>query len=120
MIPLLRRTVAAAALLAGALVAPTALAYQRFCATEDSLCFGNRELGSTAASVTISSCGDEAWTFTAVSPPAATGGAFRVDSSCRIEMTLAPGEGCSVEVTFAPAVAGQITTSSPPSPRKRR
>lgn len=47
MIPSLRRAVAATALVACTLAAPAAFAYSRFCAAEDSLRFGNRELGSS-------------------------------------------------------------------------
>lgn len=108
--PIVRRSLAAAALLACALAAPAASAYQRFCASHDSLRFGDRELGSsTTATVTVSSCGDEAWTFTGVRLHAATGGAFHVASACATGMTLAPGESCAINVTFSPAVPGQTS-----------
>ena len=104
------RPLAAGALIACCLASPTVSAYQRFCASEDSLRFGNRAIGSsTTATVTIYSCGDEFWTFTDVRLHGATGSAFRVASACATGMTLGPGESCEVNVTFAPVLPGQTS-----------
>ena len=103
----LRWIVAVAAL---ALVAPQAHAYKRFCASADALQFGNRVLGSsTTVSVTITSCGNEPWTFTDVSPHASSGSAFHVQTTCASGRTLEAGESCTIDVTFAPLATGQTS-----------
>jgi hypothetical protein len=103
-------------------VASGAGAQARFCATDDTLLFGNRPVGSsTVATATISNCGDQAWSFTDVSVDRVTGAAYHVSASCATGLTLAPGAACSVTVTFAPTSPGQTsggvwlrnTTSTP-------
>src|SRR5690242_19023161 len=55
----------------------------RICMSADTLTFGQRAVGtSTSASVVVSNCGTEAWSFTDVSPHAATNPAYRIDSAC--------------------------------------
>jgi hypothetical protein len=109
-------------LLAFAAVASGAAAQPRFCASDDTLLFGNRPVGSsTTATATISNCGDQPWSFTDVSIHPATGAAYHVSASCATGLTLGPGAACSVMVTFAPTSPGQTsggvwlrnTTSTP-------
>jgi hypothetical protein len=109
----------ALACLAGVL---DAAAQPLWCATDDTLLFGNRQVGSsTSATVTISNCGDQPWSFTGISIDPATGPAFHVSRSCASGLTLAAGATCTVTVTFAPTVPGQTsggvwldnTTSTP-------
>jgi hypothetical protein len=99
------------AALIAALLAPTlAGAYARFCASHDTLQFGNRSVGSsTPTSISVHNCGDEAWRFTDVSVHPATGPAFRVSSTCTGNLVLQPGEACRVDVTFAPFAAGETS-----------
>src|SRR5271169_5848401 len=75
----------------------------QICGSDDTLQFGNQEVGSsTTASVTVSNCGPTPWSFTDVSVDPATGPAFQVHTSCSTGLTLAPGASCSVNVAFAP------------------
>ena len=108
--------------IAGLVVASCGGAQGRFCASDDTLLFGNRLVGSsTSATATISNCGDQPWSFTDVSIHPATGPAYHVGATCATGITLAPGGACSVTVTFAPMVPGQTsggvwlrnTTSTP-------
>jgi hypothetical protein len=90
--------------------APAAWPYARYCASHDTLQFGNRAVGSTThVTVEVSNCGDEAWRFGDVSLHAATGTAWHVTSACATQQTLQPGERCTIDVTFAPLVAGQTS-----------
>jgi hypothetical protein len=100
----------------------SAIAASRICMSADTLSFGQRAVGSsTSASVDISSCGDEAFSFTDVSPHAATNAAYRLETACMTGMTLAPGERCAATVYFEPKAPGQAsgalwfhnTTSTP-------
>jgi hypothetical protein len=80
------------------------------CISDDTIQFGNREVGSsTTASVTVSNCGQAPWSFTNVSLDPATGPAFQVHASCTTGLTLAPGASCSVSVVFAPTTTGQTS-----------
>src|SRR5271168_2777972 len=73
------------------------------CISDDTIQFGNREVGSsTTASVTVSNCGQAPWSFTNISVDPATGPAFQVHASCTTGSTLAPGASCSASVVFAP------------------
>ena len=93
--------------IAGLIVASYSGAQGRFCASDDTLLFGNRPVGSsTSATATISNCGDQPWSFTDVSIDPATGPAYHVGATCATGLTLAPGGACSVTVTFAPVVPG--------------
>jgi len=103
-------------------IASSAGAQARFCATNSTFLFGDRQISSsTSATATISNCGDQSWSFTDVSVDPATGPAYHVSASCKTGLTLAPGAACSVTVTFAPTVPGQTsgavwlrnTTSTP-------
>jgi hypothetical protein len=121
--PRLRRAFVACALaLASLLTAGVALADARYCNSRDVIQFGNRSVGtSTTENVTVSNCGDRAWSFTDVSVHPATGAAFHVGTTCATGLTLAPGQSCAIAVTFAPQAAGQTsgglwlhnTTSTP-------
>ena len=78
--------------------------------SDDTLTFGQRAVGSsTSASVVVANCGTEAWSFTDVSPHAATNPAYRVDSACVTGMTLAQGATCRVDVHFEPQSPGQAS-----------
>lgn len=98
------------------------LAQPRFCISNDTLLFGNLELGSSAsATATITNCGDQPWSLTDVRIDPVTGAAFHVSGSCAAGVTLAPSATCTVTVSFAPTSAGQTsggvwldnTTSTP-------
>lgn len=117
--PLLLRLLLA---LGGAFCVSAACADPRICMSADTLSFGQREVGtSTAAAVTVSNCGSGAFTFTDVSPHAATNPAYRIESACSTGMTLAPGEQCAATIWFEPRAPGQAsgalwfhnTTSTP-------
>jgi HYDIN/CFA65/VesB family protein len=104
------------------LAASASQATGRICMSADTLTFGQRAVGSsTSASVVVSNCGTDTWTFTDVSPHAATNAAYRIDSACVTAMTLAPGAACTVDVHFEPQAPGQAsgalwlhnTTSTP-------
>jgi hypothetical protein len=102
--------------------ASNASAEGRFCATADTLMFGNRAIGSnTEMSATISNCGDVAWSFTDVSVDPATGAGFHPSTTCSTGLSLPPGGKCTVDVLFSPFAPGQTsgavwlnnTTSAP-------
>jgi len=96
-----------ALLLCGTCVAQAA---GRLCTSSDVINFGARTVGSsTAASATVTNCGDAPWSFTDVSVHPATGPAFAVTTSCASGAVLAPGAQCNVGVVFAPTVAGQTS-----------
>lgn len=81
-----------------------------WCASDETLLFGNQEVGSAmSATVTVNNCGDQPWSFTDVRIDPATGAEFHVLSSCAAGLTLAPGAGCTVTVTFAPTAPGQTS-----------
>ena len=82
----------------------------RFCISDQTLIFGNRQVGgSTSANVTVSNCGDQPWMFTDVSVHPATGAAFHVDTACATGMSLATGASCDATVVFAPLATGQTS-----------
>jgi len=89
---------------------PSAAAAARMCTSADTLTFGQRAVGSsTSATVTVSNCGDQPFTFTDVSAHTATNPAYRIDTSCATALTLAPHESCALTVYFAPTEAGQAS-----------
>jgi hypothetical protein len=99
-----------------------AAAASRICMSADTLSFGQRPVASsTAASVAVSNCGDAPFSFTNVSPHAATSVAYRIETACTTGMTLTPGEQCAATVYFEPGAPGQAsgalwfhnTTSTP-------
>jgi hypothetical protein len=95
--------------LAGGTVTGAAASGQ-FCASDDTLLFGNRAVGSrTTASATVTNCGDAPWSFTDVSVDPATGPEFQVSTTCTTGLTLRPGAGCAVNVLFAPTATGQTS-----------
>jgi Abnormal spindle-like microcephaly-assoc'd, ASPM-SPD-2-Hydin len=94
----------------------------RICMSADTLSFGQQMVGSsTLASVTVSNCGTDAWSFTDVSAHSATNPGFRIDSTCTTGLTLAAGAACTIDVHFEPTAPGQAsgalwlhnTTSTP-------
>ena len=92
------------------LLASSAAAQGRFCASQEALLFGNRAVGSSsAANVTVTNCGNAPWTFTDVSVDPATGAGWNVFSGCTTGLTLVPGAACSVSVTFAPRGTGETS-----------
>ena len=121
MIPL--RSLASLLLLFGACAGfEFAHAAARICTSADTLNFGQRAVGtSTAASVSVSNCGDQAFDFTDVSAHAATNDAYRIDARCATGMALAPRDQCTIDVYFEPRAPGQAsgavwlhnTTSTP-------
>ena len=111
-----------ACLIVGLALCSTALAGSRICTSADTLSFGQQPVGSsTSASVAVSNCGNATFSFTDVSPHAATSAAFRIETSCVTGMSLAPGAQCGATIHFEPKVAGQAsgalwlhnTTSTP-------
>jgi hypothetical protein len=91
-------------------IASSAAAQGRFCATDGALLFGNRLLGTVStATVTVSNCGNQSWSFTDVSVDPATGAGWQVSTNCATGVTLPPGATCSVVVGFAPTVPGQTS-----------
>jgi hypothetical protein len=87
-----------------------AAAQGRFCASQQTLLFGNELVGSsTTANVTIANCGDAPWLFTNVSTDPATRPGWNIGTSCATDVTLGPGATCTVSVTFAPRVTGQTS-----------
>ena len=94
------------------------------CISDDTIEFGNREVGShTTAAVTVSNCSDAPWSFTNVSVDPATGSAYQVNTTCTTGLTLAPAASCMVSVLFAPTTTGQTSgglwlynTTSTPAP----
>ena len=100
----------------------TAVAAGRICTSADTLSFGQQQVGtSTVASVAVTNCGSETWSFTDVSTNTATNAAYRVESSCVTGMSLTPGASCGIDVHFEPTTPGQTsgaiglhnTTSNP-------
>lgn len=90
--------------------ASAAAAQSRYCLSNDRLLFGNQLVGSvSSASVTVSNCGSQPWSFTNVSIDPATGPAWQVNTDCATELTLAPGAQCSVTVNFEPKKTGQTS-----------
>jgi hypothetical protein len=94
----------------------------RICTSADTLSFGEQFVGTSAsARVTVSNCGDAPFSFTDVSPHAATNPGFHVQTSCTTGSTLAPGASCDATIAFAPTTPGQAsgalwlhnTTSTP-------
>jgi hypothetical protein len=82
----------------------------QICTSDDTLLFGNREVGSrTTVNATVTNCGDAPWSFTGVSVDPATGPEFQVSTTCTTDATLTPGASCSVTVLFAPATTGQTS-----------
>ncbi|TMH63987.1 MAG: hypothetical protein E6H55_04730, partial [Betaproteobacteria bacterium] len=62
--------------IAGLAIASSVGAQGRFCASNDTLLFGDRPVGSsTSVTATIGNCGDQPWSFTDVSVDPATGSA---------------------------------------------
>ena len=107
-----RRAGRAGALVGGLVffVATTAIAGPRICISDDTLLFGQREVGSaTTATSTVSNCGDAPFAFTDVSVHAATNPAYHVQYACATGATLAPGAACTVSVQFAPTAPGQAS-----------
>lgn len=103
-------------------VCQSAHAAARICMSADTLNFGERAIGSSAAaSVSVSNCGDQTFSFTDVSAHAATNDAYRIDARCTTGMALAPRDECAIDVHFEPRVPGQAsgavwlhnTTSTP-------
>jgi hypothetical protein len=103
-------------------VSSTASAASRICTSADTLSFGQAAVGSsTSASASVSNCGDQPFSFTDVSPDAATNAAYRIETSCATGMTLAPQQQCAITVHFEPKAPGQAsgalwlhnTTSTP-------
>src|SRR5438874_377487 len=87
-----------------------AAAQGRFCASQQTLLFGNELVGSsTTANVTVANCGNASWLFTDVSTDPATRPGWNIGTSCATGVTLAPGATCTVNVTFAPRVTGQTS-----------
>ncbi|HVO88014.1 MAG TPA: choice-of-anchor D domain-containing protein, partial [Casimicrobiaceae bacterium] len=119
---LLARRASVLSIVAIALVSHCALAGPRFCISNDTLQFGNREVGSsTHASATVANCGDAPWSFTSVALHPATNAQFHVDSTCTDGLVLASGASCAIDVSFAPLQPGEVsgalwlhnTTSTP-------
>jgi len=118
------RLVAVTRLVAVAVVSlssPT-FAASRICMSADTLMFGQQPVGSsTAATVSVSNCGDAPFAFTDVSRHSATSAAYRMQTTCSTGMTLGPGDACEATVWFEPTVPGQAsgalwfhnTTSTP-------
>jgi len=59
--------------------------------------------------VTITNCGNTAWSFTDVSIDPATSAGWHVATGCTAGLTLVPGAGCDASVTFAPRGTGQTS-----------
>ncbi|HZI84198.1 MAG TPA: choice-of-anchor D domain-containing protein [Casimicrobiaceae bacterium] len=87
-----------------------ASAQGRLCASQQTLIFGNEPVGGeTHASVTVSNCGNAAWSFIDVSIDPATGAGWQVTTGCSAGLALAPGAACNVSVTFVPRTTGQTS-----------
>jgi hypothetical protein len=85
-------------------------AQSSYCLSNDTLLFGNQQVGSVAsAGATVSNCGTQPWSFTNVSIHPATGAAWQVNTDCATGLTLAPGAHCSVTVIFEPATTDQTS-----------
>jgi hypothetical protein len=92
------------------IIVSSSAAQGRFCLTDDTLLFGNRAVGSmSTTTVTVSNCGNQAWSFTDVSVDPATGAAWHVNTSCSTGLVLSAGAACSVAVIFAPTTTGQTS-----------
>lgn len=106
------------------LAASGAAAQGRFCASQQTLLFGNQSVGgSSTASVTVTNCGNAPWLFTDVSVDPATGAGWHVSTGCATGLTLVPSAACYVSVTFAPRGTGETSgglwlrnTSADPDP----
>src|SRR4051812_11392135 len=108
-VPLLRMLVLVLAF-AGAMLTGEASAAGRWCSSSDVVLFGNHAVGSTTTSnVTVTNCGDQAWSFTDVNVHSATGPAFHVSTSCATGLSLAPGQSCTASIVFAPTSTGQTS-----------
>ena len=80
------------------------------CASQQTLLFGNRYVGSsTSADVTIGNCGSAPLPLAAVSIDPATSAAWRIATGCVAGLVLAPGGACDLTVTFAPQSTGQTS-----------
>jgi hypothetical protein len=92
------------------LVASSAWADGRICASRDVLLFGDQAVGTavTQAAV-VSNCGDAPFAFTEVSLHPATAPAYHVASTCATGQSLAPGQSCRIDVTFAPTAPAQVS-----------
>jgi hypothetical protein len=92
------------------MAASGAAAQGRFCASQETLLFGNESVGSgSTANVTVTNCGNAPWTFTDVSVDPATSASWHVATGCTSGLTLVPGAGCNVSVTFAPRGTGETS-----------
>jgi hypothetical protein len=87
-----------------------AAAAGKICTSDDTLLFGNHEVGSrTTVNATVTNCGDAPFSLTNVSADPATGAEFQVSTTCITGLTLTPGAGCIVTVVFAPTTTGQTS-----------
>jgi hypothetical protein len=93
-----------------ALVASASHGAGRICTSADTLAFGQRLVGtSTGATVVVSNCGTETWSFTDVSINTATNAAYRIESTCVTGMALGPSASCAIDVHFEPTAPGQTS-----------
>jgi Abnormal spindle-like microcephaly-assoc'd, ASPM-SPD-2-Hydin len=96
--------------LAGSGIAAPARGTPQLCIDHDVISFGNHLLGTTtSATIVVSNCGDQSWSFTDVSVDPATGPAFQVPTTCTTGLTLTPGGACTASVLFAPVINGQTS-----------
>lgn len=79
-------------LLLAACTATGAAATGQICTSENTLLFGNREVGSrTTADATLTNCGDAPLSFTGFSVDPATGPEFQASTTCAAGLGLTPG-----------------------------